>query len=373
MSYRAQRPEADENSYAPGGNDIRFVLKYPGEKFMVNSFRFEGKVNVQDNGAPLENASPYVSLDPTIGAHSFIESIHVRFQSFQGMSPLMEYAQFMRALTDCTTDEDDFNNSKYVTEMRTGNLVFSEFEVIPILPKGSTHHDTVLPDFSIKPYCELNNAISEDGTLSDRKYGWAEVIIKLRPAVNVFHGLDMPDTVNLSYTIDNPLARFETVPDDGIIAPVVFNTYQSTPYAITSNTQNVQADVADMCDAVSCVFIKNSDKTNPDNIVCKTDTQRLPGLKKVVFSIKNVLNQMVDYELTQQAEINQRYIESFPLTGTNSCFGIKQYANKSNGVGIRFPQSLNLKSLPFQMQLVSDVTNLEPYQMTMFFHKSYVL
>ena len=77
---------------------------------------------------------------------------------------------------------------------------------------------------------------------------------------------------------------------------------------------------------------------------------------------------LVSYQIRNNAEIIDRYIDSFVDAEKNNMSPVKVANNNGFGLGLNFDEPIDLSNQKFSVELQSSVDNFFPLVMYMYFH-----
>ena len=147
--------------------------------------------------------------------------------------------------------------------------------------------------------------------------------------------------------------------------------YQTIPQTIASSYQNVSLRVPAIVDGVSCSFQKSNDenglKTN------NTELFHVPNITSLQFLFNDSTNTYQTYQMTDQVEVLNRYLESFNAdTSYNAVSMSNVKNNRAFGVGIDMP-NVDLSRQKLNVQMQSGVQSTNPLTMYMYFKSKVVV
>ena len=345
---------------------VDFQMSFPARSLLLGTVRLEGSVDVTVDSLTLDNnanASKNVVFDCDVGGHTFIENITTNIGG-SVVESLGDYARYVKMSAVAMTSIDDNSNSSAVCELKacsdqqTNDILKGEFP--PVDPDAGTAI-RVSPDFSIKPRICLNGGV---GTLAHRRSGDITLSINLARNYSALFGADVGATTQ--YTLKDLRLTFNSVPDDMKNVPVSMRTKINIKQSIQSSQANVNVRVPAVCDSVSCSFQVQAFENTPGN-----DNQilhQVPLLSATQFIFNDSTNSLVSYQIRNNAELIDRAIASFVDADKNT-LGTTRLAN-GNGfmIGLNFDEVIDLSNQKFSIELNSDVSNLIPLVMYMYFH-----
>ena len=378
MNYNYHRilPQNAKDSYSEF-DVVDFNLSFPERSMVVGTLRLEGEVEVLvDNAITLNQATATtllinadklkINLDGDAGAHSFCEQITTTVGG-NVVEAIMDYPRYVKMSAVAMTSPHDNNNSSNVCELKaprseiTNNVLKGELTPTAVtLDDGSILRDN--PDFSIKPRICLNGG---RGFVPHRKSGDIQVSINLTRNFGALFGVDMASAV--SYKLKDLRVTFNSIPDDGSNESVTLSRKLSVKQSIQSSLSNVNVRVPADCSAVSCSFNVQSQENSPkyNNLALHA----VPNLTSTQFIFNDSTNSLVSYQIRNNAELIDRYIDSFVDAEKNNMSPVKVANNNGFGIGLNFDEVIPLgNGNKFSIELQSSVSNFSPLVMYMYFH-----
>ena len=217
------------------------------------------------------------------------------------------------------------------------------------------------PDFSIKPRICLNGG---SGIVSHDRSGDITVSFNLNRNYAALFGVNMGSSVK--YALKDLRLTFNSVPDDGSKEPIALRSRININQSMQSSASNINVSVPAVCDAVSCSFQVQAERNTPS--FNNTVLHQVPNLKTTQWMFNDSTNTGVSYQIRNPSELVDRAINSFVDSSKNSL----DTARLANGdgfmIGLGFGELIDLSRQRFSVELVSDVSNLVPLVMFMYFH-----
>lgn len=351
-------------------DQLDFDLVFPQRKILANSIRLEADLKVLYDGTNRPGRNEEIYMDEMIGAHAFIDGIVTEFQTMGKMEVMSKnYARMARMISDGTLTVNDMFNSENLCELRTGNKNISKcllYGQLPQLLSSNTSVPALDQDFSIKPYCLMNQGVSVDGSdevgISYSKTGKITMTFTLGRTLGALFGPDAgPST---TYAIINPRLTFVSVPEDGLDNKVALQSVSSYKQTIVSNRHTLSVNVPRVVNScfVSFQSTGHENKSDYNNSVCEV----LPNLNELQFLYNNNTNEAIQYTIKSRAEILDRYVEALDTAGHNNVSMSRIASNQSFGVGLKMAP-VDLSNQSFQIQLVSDADSSDKYNAYMYF------
>jgi len=173
-------------------------------------------------------------------------------------------------------------------------------------------------------------------------------------------------TGNITYRLKNVRVVFTSVPDSGDMSPAILRSVASLKQAVGSSFMNISSKVPAVVDAVSCSFITQA---NESELMYNNNVQeRPPNITDLQFLFQDSTNSYVTYQIRDDAEIIDRYLESFGKTGYNNASLVNLKANSAYDIGLSFGSFIDLSNKKFNVQLQSGTSSLNPNVIFLFFH-----
>ncbi len=353
-------------------DQIDYIIGFEGRSLMLNSIRLEGNIKVTSNGTDFLTNTDDCSIDCKIGAHSVIASCVTQFQSKGVVENITDYPRLVKTKTECEKIENDMLNSNYTCELRSPHDRITNLSIRPVVPNtyGGTSagliansvNQTSLPSFSIKPRICLNNA-EGNIRLSDEQSGAIKLTFTLERNLGVLHGRAV-DT-NYEYELSNLKVCYMSSPPQ---KPQMVNMRCSVGLksSINSAFSNTSSKVPAVCDSVSVSFLRQDHEYNGNFV--NTALEEPPHITKINYLFNDSTNQYVSFELKDRAMMIQQGLNSINGGESNSAQLQKLSSNKGFILGLNWGAMVDLSNQKFNIQLQTDIDNLEPYIMYMFFH-----
>tara|TARA_R110000824_G_scaffold64711_2_gene169047 strand:+ start:1579 stop:2790 length:1212 start_codon:yes stop_codon:yes gene_type:complete len=383
------QPENSKTSYNEY-DVVDFVLPFENRALQLNSIRIVCDMNTDLTAFSAKAASATtgevaVNLGNTnavfynnlAGGHSVIDSITTSFTQGGTIENFTNYPRYVAMKTAATKDKCDLLNAssacegktpliKYTNTLLRGS--FSSSVSGLVVGSGTVVGSQATEPFNVsfKPDFCLNNAAAQgqQPLLSHSKSGNIRVSIRLTRGASVLFGNDWSSSNN--YFLENLKLTFVSRPD-AVTPALTMETKTGFVQSITSDFSNIQAVVPAICKSVSASFIPQ-DKQNvytEDNL----QQHRLPGMTQLQFIWNDSTNTMVTYIIKRQAEVIERYLNSFNYMGKNIATLPNLQANRGFGVGVNFGEYVNLSNQKFQVQLQSKIgTEGNPHIAYLYFH-----
>jgi len=378
MNYTYHRilPQNAKSSYTEF-DVVDFQLSFPQRSMVAGTLRLEGEVEVLVDGAITLNQAVNttiginadklkINLDGDAGAHSFVEQVTTSVGG-QVVEALGDYPRYVKMSAVAMSSPHDNNNSSNVCELKaprseiTNNVLKGEIPLTEVTLGTPAVAVRENPDFSIKVRNCLNGG---RGNIPHRRVGDVQVSFNLARVYGALFGVDMAQPV--SYKLKDLRVTFNSVPDDGSNEPVQLSRKLNLKQSIQSSLSNVNVRVPAVCSAVSCSFNVQAEENSPkyNNLALHP----VPNLTSTQFIFNDSTNALVSYQIRNNAELIDRYIDSFVDAEKNNLSPVKQANENGFGIGLNFDEPIDLSNQKFSVELQSSVSNFFPLVMFMYFH-----
>lgn len=367
--YRSIFPLSQRATYEQDSN-IDFVLSLDNEKLLPGSVVLEGEVAVYSNLASgTQYAGEDIRFDPRAGWHSLCRDWTTEFQNVGVIESFVNYPRWVKMNTVATQFDDSLaSESALACEGRAPTEGIARGHLW-----GRSLSDPFVP-FSIVPQIVVNKA---SAPLSSQATGQIRLRVRLAPNVEALFGEDM--SYDAGYSIKNLKLRFQTIPDDGKLAPVQLEVHTVYRSNIDSNNQNVSTFVPTLCSAVQMSFINQSFegqlKKNylqlsplpgiaPIGAIGNTTPVASDsyGVERLYYAINDTeAGAVVDFTLESREEIVRNGLRAFD--GKMSKYGalIRHWntpgANDCYIAGIPFGNLINFQTNKFAVEIQSQCSN----------------
>jgi len=354
------QPQNKQDEYTEF-NQVDFLLSFEGRKIELNTIRLLGEIQLLN-----QNALHDTRVDPFVGAHTFFQEILSSSQNQGLLESVNSYPRYVgmesKGLNslDNNFNSDDMAALKSFSSTVSGNKMKGDF----VFNAGATANLLdVDADFSLRPNICFNNAVG-DVYLSHTKSG--DLTISFRLASNSNYSFGNSQTANTTYTLKNLRMTFNSVPDDGQDKGRILRSKVGIEQSINSTFSSISANVPAVCTGVSGSAVLSSYLGDPKKNA--NEQQRLPNISRLSFLFNNSASEYVTYEITNNVDLNQRYLESWLGRVGNNFQNMENLnANDGWGVGLNFDSQVDLSNQKFGVQIESDVNNTS-YVLFLYFH-----
>lgn len=346
-------PESSQATYSPF-TTVDFLIDARGRKLMKNSIRIEGTINA--TSAPGVNVTfdSNVKVDNCIGAHAFFDSWTCETEQKGVQESLMNYPRAVAMQARSTLSQDDMLDSALLAECRgpaeiNGNYVLQQVADNSFVAGNATGvlADQVAPTFSLKPMIMWNR--SGGGEYSFDRNGWIRISCILAPSVAaMFGGLGTE-----AHTLSDLACRFQTVPDDGIVAPILMKSYVNVVSSVQSTATSISARVPSQ--SVNGVAISFVDQATTRSALLNSyaleNLQRFSGIE---FLFANTAQNFLTYTVNDQSEAIAMGLAALDHDGHSRVSSKTLKANQGYLLGLNFGEYIDLSVQKFTVNLSSE-------------------
>ena len=347
--YHQVQPQSVQSAYTEY-NSVDFLISVgEGRSLMPNSVRILADLRVNSTGTTRANGQ--ITYNRNCGGHSFCDSFQIQTQNQGLLENSQNYARMVNMDANASLNELDMVDSRNACELRTPNQVVSTDMCQGIIHNVGTGADiTSDADFSIKPLICLN------------KSGIVTVQMNLARSMSALFG--QAQTVDANYSLSNLRCCYKSIVEPQNNAPVNMGVVYSVKSNILSGNASISANVPAVCDSVAINFIQNQHENVP--VYDNYKNESVQGLEELQFIMNDQTNSLVTYQLTDQTEILERFIESIRDTSHNQVSQQKFRSNCSFAAGIKFESPVDLSNNRFTLQVTSGVSAF-PVNVFMYF------
>lgn len=331
---------------------------------IANSIRLEGDLRFLHNGADRVTNLQTIFYEPRVGIHGLIESVSTQLGgSGEVVEFLQNYPRYVNMVEKATSGEDDYFSGQKIVEGKVGCYELSRDVMRGKILQDDQNNNISDADFSLKPMFCLNRM--DGASLSLRPYNdLIKVSVQLARNKAFFCGSGVQDTT--AYQIRNLKMTYRTLPSSPT-PNVMANSYVSLKQTLQSPQVSVSTRVPAVASGVSMSFqIQNQENTNEFN---NYEIQKPPfptgiGLR---FMFNNVSNNFITYEITDEGEAVQNFLESLKSGGVNALSPTEQ-RGANFGLGVNFQGFVDLRNQKLTFELDSGIDNAVPMIAYMYFH-----
>lgn len=365
LAYSQSEPEAKKSSYEEF-DTLDFVVNVgEGRALVKNSIRLLGTLRLNRTGTTRATAD--VRLNHNIGVHALIDSTQVVFDAGPKagiVENIQNYPRLVRMVETGTEDINDLLNGSNLMELKGPSAVLGEKSQIARATVNTTGANlTTDSDFA----CKLNICLNkcEGDNLPYEKTGAIRVSINLAKNLAALEGGLVGSAAN--YNISDVRLAYNSMEAPKGKSQSVMRTAYNFKSSVLSSTANISARVPAVCDAVT-ISCQRQDREST-NVFSNYDLEEPRNFKSIQFMFNDSTNQYISYVIESKDEALEKGIESLVSTGHNGVFNAGRLQRNNNFItGLPFNGFVDLSSQRFNVQLVSDIDTLNPYNIYMYFH-----
>jgi hypothetical protein len=343
IRYHSVLPENAKDSYSEY-DTVDFQLTYENRNLVNSSIRIEGDLDIYSTGTTKIAVTDKIYIDSQVGSHTFFSGITTELQSKSVIENIMEYPRYVRMQSEAANSPEDVFNSEKTCELRTparkitNSLLMGIVDDVGRIVAGNSRS----VDFSIKPLFCLNKMSSD---MPYSKSGAVRISLKLNRNFSVLYGRDV--VADSNYVLKNLKISFMSVEATNDKLPIQLKTILNIKQNVSSALANISSKIPAVCNAVSCSFQRQArENTMKFNNV---ETERLPRVQQLQFLFNDSQSQYITYQIDDQEELIDRYLESFSSDGNNSISLNNLRANKGWGIGLSFNDFIDLSNQKFKV------------------------
>ena len=364
IKHNSVEPLSKKASYGENEN-IDFTLDFENEKYVSNSLRISGEVKFETTTGNRVADGDDVKFDGKSGAHSLFRQFTVEFERKGVINTFQNYGRLVRMKADCTKYYKDFFSSEAVCELRAPKDRFTQWITRGVGNEGvggNTPNNFVNPSFYLKPLICLNEM---SGNLSYGKSGQIKVSLETESFINTLYGADVAGTSN--YKLYNLRLHYLTVPEDGIDEKVAMRTHHHVKQNLDSSHGVISTRVPAIADSVSCSFLKSKHQNNSgyNNV----ETEKIPELEEVQFLFNDQIT-YIDFPIQNPVEVLDNYVNSMTKgnPGHNSSMPTDIDRDSGFGIGLYWGKFVDFTNNKYTMSIKSGISNVDNYEVFMYFH-----
>jgi hypothetical protein len=357
--YHQVQPQSVQASYNEY-NQVDFLISVgEGRSLLPGSVRILADLKVNSTGVTRSTGG--ITFNRNCGGHSFVDSIQVQTANQGLLENLQNYPRYVNMDANASLDNLDMVDSINACELRCPNQLVSTDMCNGITADLTTGTDPINDaDFSIRPLMCLNKM---DRDLPMSKSGIVTVQLTLARNMSALFGA--AQTTDANYSLSNLRCCYKSIVEPKNNAPVNMGVVYNVKSNILSGTASISANVPAVCDSVAINFIQNQHENVP--VYDNYKNESVQGLEELQFIMNDQTNSLVTYQLTDQTEILERFIDAMRDTSHNQVSQQKFRSNCAFGCGIRFSEPIDFSNNRFTLQLSSGVTNQYPVNVFMYF------
>lgn len=368
IRYHIAPVENQKDSYQ-AYDILDFVVSFENRKLNCNNIRFLADVEILD-GSNHVVISKKTFIDALVGGHSFIGSLACQTMNQGSIENIQHYPKVVSVLSRATMTEQDSFNSNRLCELRTPSEVVSNLLVKGTVQQPGTTYikerntDT---DMSIVLMTCFNSAVN-DSKLPYTLTGDIRYTVQLPSELGIMWGDSTIGTL-IKYRLKNVRLSYQTFDDDGSRSKqYLFGVKGSIESTVQSSNSNFSTKYPMVCSSVVSTFTPQSEDSN--NAYNSLKCHQLPSVDRVEYLFNDSSNSVITYALDNPQDILQNFVDSLVLgPDAKSDLTLSNIANNQAwGLGVKFPQPIDLNSQKLSINIYSGVDNINPYTMyTVFF------
>lgn len=362
-------PVENQKDYYEAYDILDFVVSFENRKLNCNNIRLLAEVEILDGTSHIA-VDKKTFIDGLVGGHSFIGSLACQTMNQGALENISDYSKVISVLARATMTEQDTFNSHRVCELRTPSEVVSNLLVKGTVQSPSTTYvanrntDT---DMSVVLMTVFNSAVN-DAKLPYTLTGDIRYTIQLPSELGIMWG-DSTIGGLIRYRLKNVRLSYQSFDDDGTRSKsYVFGVKGTIHSTVQSSNSNFNTKYPMVCSSVVSTFTPQAEDSS--NVYNSLKCHQLPSVDRVEFLFNDSSNSIITYALDNAQDILQNFVDALSVgADSKSDLTLSNIANNQAwGIGVKFPQPLDLNSQKLSINLYSDVNNLYPYTMyTMFF------
>lgn len=337
-------PESNVPSFVPNTN-VTFNLSLENEQLVKKSIYLTGRLTITP---PTADATAVIEIDKWAGIHNFFDHWICDSQRNGRMQTLSNYGRYVRHLhlSNLAIDELGFNKDGEGMYLTDAANTWINADQIPSVDGSFDSY------FCFKPYFQYNRSADD---LSYDKFGNLSVQFYLADRIQCMTLTDEDlNPAGLSYSISDLKMHYQSVPDQKVKGPVIFETYYSSPPTnMMTNSVTIDKNVGSMMvEGVQGSFIaKAHDKQQGFSCVGFEDI----GVTKIQFAFNDFTNNYIQFALDNAQEILYNAISALNLNEMKKYgYNAQEFITKSNTmIGLRYPQPLDMTQKKFSCTITN--------------------
>jgi len=365
ITHSQVEPNSKQSTYTQFDSPVFSISAGQGRSIVRNSIRLVADLRVlSDNANPKTRTLQGRTFDKNVGGSAFIQSVSVRTQNQGNLETIDNFGRYVKTDSCASKNEYDMLNASNACELMCVNqlqAVKYSNGVAPSLGGGTPVIKDI--DFSIKPQCCLNKT-SRDIPAS--KTGEIELQINLAKNQDALYGGHQD--ANSNYELRNLRCQFKTIPEQKDPSPVVMDLVYNIKSNMLSGSSSVSANVPAPCYAMVANFIQvQHNSVNVFNSLALEDINQLAEVQ-MLFN-ESVSNSLIAYNLTDQTEMLERFIDAMSTSSHNQVSKDKWKSNDAWALGLDFENEVDLTNNRFTLNIRTNASNINtyPYDVYMYF------
>jgi hypothetical protein len=360
--YHSVNAEPQKSSYSEF-EVVDFFIK-SDRNLVKNSLRLEGEIQMNSAGSTRLVFADNVGFNPRLGMHGLLKNVVVSIGG-QVVENLQEgYAKYINLVESSGRTLDGVYNSDKLCELQCPNI-HAAYALASGVKQDAGNSNFQDPDFSFKPNCCLNK-MSDNLPLS--RVGMVKVSVTLARNASFMMGDGVDADCN--YSLKNLRLTYRTT-EAADVPQVEMKTVSVIKQTLNNPFSNIDARVNSDVESVVVSFIRQSEEND-----LKKDSNRLAqpeGIEEVQFLINDSTNGYLQYVIDNPSDMVSRGLEAMRDGGSTNANYENIKASDGFLTGLKFPRVMNFSNNKLSMQVKSQVSNLIPYNVYMYFHNVVVV
>ncbi len=363
ITHAQVEPNSKQSTYTQFDSPVFSISAGEGRSVVRNSIRLVADLRVLSDSAGTRVVAG-VCFDKNVGGSAFIQSCSVRTQLQGSLETIDNFARYVKTDSCASKNEYDMLNGANACELMCVNQIQAvkySNGVAPTLGTGTPVIKDI--DFSIKPQCCLNKT-SRD--IPHSKTGEIELQINLAKNQDALYGGDQD--ANCNYELRNLRVQYKTIPEQKDPSPVVMDLVYNVKSNMLSGSSSISTNINAPVYAMVATFIQvQHNSVNVFNSLALEDINQLSEVQ-MLFN-ESVSNSLVAYNITDQTEMLERFIDAMSTSSHNQVSKDKWKSNDAWGLGLDFESEVDLSNNRFTMNIRTNANNLNtyPYDVYMYF------
>jgi len=365
VTHSQVEPNSKQSVYTQFDSPVFNISAGAGRSVVRNSIRVVADLRVNsDNANPKTRTTGTRLFDKNVGGSAFFKSVSVRTQQQGNLETIDNFARYVKTDSCASKNEYDMLNASNACELMCVNqLQATKYAngVAPTLGTGTPIIKDI--DFSVKLQCCLNKS-SRDIPFS--KTGTMELQINLARNQDALYGGGQD--ANSNYELRNLRVQFKTIPEQKDPAPVVMDLVYNVKSNMLSGSSSISTNINAPIYAMVANFIQvQHNSVNVFNSLALEDVNQLAEVQ-MLFN-ESVSNSLVAYNMTDQTEMLERFIDAMSESSHNQVSKDKWKSNDAWALGLNFEDEVDLTDNRFTMNIRTNATNINtyPYDVYMYF------
>jgi len=327
---------------------------------IANSIRIEGDLRVKIDGTNRPGQNGFLFYEPNVGIHGVVESVSTQLGGGgEVVEFLQHYPRYVNMVEKATNSKDDYFQSSKICELKTASYE----QTLDVMRGKMLRNNTNTisdGDFSFKPMFCLNRMSGKSLSLAPYN-NLIKVSVQLARNKAFFCGAGSNDAT--TYELRNLKMTYRTLPAEPT-PNVMANSYVSLKQTLESPSVSISSRVPAIASGVSVTYLEQASEFS--NVNNNYQLEKIPRAQSLKFMFNNIENNFVTYEILDEGEMVQGYLESLKSSGLNQVDPTQQHGKSGYGHGASFRGMVDLRQSKFTMELESGIDL--PIIAFMFFH-----